>query len=45
MDIREMISTDVWIIIEDNYEKGSHTTAITNLLQHVNEIVQEINTI
>ena len=29
MDIREMISTDVWIIIEDNYEKGSHTTAIT----------------
>ena len=41
MEIKKMVSKDVWAVINDNYEKGSYTIAITNLLQYANEIVRE----
>ena len=41
MGIGELVSKDVWIVISDNYEKGSYTIAITNLIQYTNEIVRE----
>ena len=36
-----MVSKDVWAVLNDNYEKGSYTIAITNLIQYANEIVRE----
>ena len=41
MDIKKMVSKDVWAVLNDNYEKGSYTIAITNLIQYANEIVRE----
>lgn len=41
MEIDELVSKDVWAIIKDNYEKGSYTIAITNMIQYANEIVRE----
>lgn len=41
MEIEKLLSKDVWTVIKDNYEKGSYTIAITNLIQYVNEIVRE----
>ncbi len=40
-DIQSLITNDVWECIKDNYSRGSYTTAITNLLQHINEVVQD----
>jgi uncharacterized protein (TIGR02391 family) len=36
-----VISKPVWDAIKDNYEKGSYTTAITNLLIYVQDVVRE----
>lgn len=41
MGIEKWLSQDVWAVINDNYEKGSYTIAITNLIQYANEIVRE----
>ena len=41
MDIKNIISKDIWAVIKDNYEKGSYTIAVTNLIQYANEIVRE----
>ncbi|MDO0826007.1 TIGR02391 family protein [Desulfosporosinus nitroreducens] len=41
MDIENIVSKDVWAVIKDNYEKGSYTIAVTNLIQYANEIVRE----
>ena len=41
MDIGNIVSKDVWTVIKDNYEKGSYTIAVTNLIQYANEIVRE----
>ena len=41
MEIGKLVSKDVWDIISDNYEKGSYTIAITNLIQYANEIVRD----
>lgn len=41
MDIHSLIKDDVWEVIKNNYEKGSYTTSITNLMQYINEIVRE----
>ncbi|WP_278398520.1 TIGR02391 family protein [Lactobacillus acetotolerans] len=41
MNIEKLVSKDVWGVISDNYEKGSYTIAITNLIQYANEIVRE----
>ena len=40
-EIKDIISKDTWLVIKDNYEKGSYTTAITNLIQYINEVIQE----
>lgn len=39
--IKDSISKDCWDVIKDNYEKGSYTTAITNLIQYINEVCRE----
>jgi len=39
--IETLISKPVWDAIKDNYEKGSYTTAITNLLIYVQDVVRE----
>jgi len=39
--IESLISKPVWDAIKDNYEKGSYTTAITNLLIYVQDVVRE----
>lgn len=41
MDIEQTVSQDIWNVVKDNYEKGSYTTAITNVLQYANEVVRE----
>lgn len=41
MELKALVSTDVWEAIRDNYERGSYTTAISNLIQYINEVVQE----
>jgi len=40
-EIEKLISKPVWDAIKDNYEKGSYTTAITNLLIYVQDVVRE----
>lgn len=40
-EIKDVISKDTWLVIKDNYERGSYTTAITNLIQYLNEVVQD----
>ena len=40
--LKDTISIDCWDVIKDNYEKGSFTTAITNLIQYINEVCREI---
>lgn len=40
-NIKDLISKDIWNVIKDNYERGSYTTAITNLIQYINETVQD----
>lgn len=40
-NIKDFISKDIWNAIKDNYERGSYTTAITNLIQYINETVQD----
>ena len=39
--IETLISKPVWDAIKDNYEKSSYTTAITNLLIYVQDVVRE----
>jgi uncharacterized protein (TIGR02391 family) len=41
MEIKQLVSDDVWAVIKDNYEKGSYTIAVTNLIQYANEIVRD----
>jgi len=41
MALKDMISKDIWEVIKDNYERGSYTTAINNLVHYINEVVQE----
>lgn len=41
MDLEHCVSDDVWNVVKDNYGKGSYTTAITNVLQYVNEVVRD----
>lgn len=40
-ELKNLISKDTWTVIKDNYERGSYTTAITNLIQYINELVQD----
>lgn len=40
-EIKDVVSKDTWSVIKDNYEKGSYTTAITNLIQYINEVIQD----
>lgn len=40
-NLKGLISKDVWNVIKDNYERGSYTTAITNLIQYINETIQD----
>ncbi len=40
-DIKSLISINTWNVIKDNYERKSYTTAITNLLQFINEVIQD----
>lgn len=40
-EIKDVVSKDTWEVIKDNYEKGSYTTAITNLIQYINEVIQD----
>lgn len=40
-NLQYLISKDVWNVIKDNYERGSYTTAITNLIQYINETIQD----
>ncbi|MEG2537648.1 MAG: TIGR02391 family protein [Hydrogenoanaerobacterium sp.] len=40
-NIKGLISKDIWSVIKDNYERGSYTTAITNLVQYINETIQD----
>ena len=40
-ELKDLISKDTWVVIKDNYELGSYTTAITNLIQYINEVVQD----
>ncbi len=40
-EIKDIVSKDTWSVIKDNYEKGSYTTAITNLIQYINEVIQD----
>lgn len=40
-ELKDIISKDTWAVIKDNYERGSYTTAITNLIQYINEVVQD----
>lgn len=40
-NLKDLVSKDVWTAIEDNYEWGSYTSAITNLIQFINEIIQD----
>lgn len=39
--MKDSISKDCWEVIRDNYEKGSYTTAIINLIQYINEVCRE----
>lgn len=41
MNMEQSVSQDVWNAVKDNYEKGSYTTAITNVLQYANEVVRD----
>jgi len=41
MGIEKLVSKEVWTVINDNYEKSSYTTAVTNLMQYANEIIRE----
>lgn len=40
-NLKDLISKDVWNVIKDNYERGSYTTAITNLIQYINDTIQD----
>lgn len=40
-NIENFISKDIWNVIRDNYERGSYTASITNLIQYINEIIQD----
>lgn len=40
-NIENFISKDIWNVISDNYERGSYTASITNLIQYINEIIQD----
>lgn len=39
--IETVISKPIWDAIKDNYEKGSYTTAISNLLIFIQDVVRE----
>ena len=40
-NLKDLRSKDIWNVINDNYERGSYTTAITNLIQYINETIQD----
>lgn len=39
--LQDKINKKLWNAIKDNYEKGNYTTAITNSMLYLNEVVQE----
>lgn len=39
--LKKYISENVWNSIKDYYEKGSYTTAITNLIIYIQEVIRE----
>lgn len=40
-EIKELVRTEVWKIIETNYEKESYSTAIKDLCIYLNDVVRE----